>query len=72
MPQFLNVTKAVGSEVLFLASCISAQLTDCVDPQNRARPHAEMEFLVNMNRMYLFWQIRGDLLIFQSVQAGTQ
>ena len=50
----IEVVEPVGSEVILLASCGSAQLMACVDPQTRAKPHDEMEFLVDMNRMHLF------------------
>jgi len=50
----VEVVEPVGSEVILLASCGSAQLTAMVDPQTRAKPHAEIEFLVDMNQMHLF------------------
>jgi len=50
----IEVLEPVGSEVILLASCGSAQLMACVDPQTRAKPHDEMGFLVNINRMHLF------------------
>jgi multiple sugar transport system ATP-binding protein len=50
----IEVVEPVGSEVILLASCGSAQLTAMVDPQTLAKPHAEIEFLVDMNHMHLF------------------
>jgi len=50
----IEVVEPVGSEVILLASCGSAQLTASVDPETRAKPHDEIEFLVDMNRMHLF------------------
>lgn len=50
----VEVMEPVGSEIILLATCGPAQLTACVDPQTRAQPHAEIEFLVDMSRMHLF------------------
>ena len=50
----VEVVEPVGSEVILLTTCGSAQLTAVVDPQTRAKPHAEMEFVVNMSKMHLF------------------
>ncbi len=50
----VEVVEPVGSEVILLSSCGPDHLTACVDPQTSARPHAEMEFLVDMNRIHLF------------------
>jgi len=50
----VDVVEPVGSEVILIATCGSTQVTAVVDPQTRARPHAEMEFLVDMNRIHLF------------------
>lgn len=50
----IDVVEPVGSEIILLASCASTQITACMDPQTRAKPHTEMEFLIDMNRMHLF------------------
>lgn len=50
----VEVVEPVGSEVILLASCGSAQLTATVDPKTLATPHAAIEFLVDMNKMHLF------------------
>ena len=50
----VEVVEPVGSEVILLSSCGSGQLTASVDPETRAKPHDEIEFLVDMNRMHLF------------------
>ena len=50
----VEVVEPVGSEVILLTTCGSAQLTAVVDPQTRAKPHAEMEFVVDMSKMHLF------------------
>ena len=50
----VEVVEPVGSEVILLTTCGSAQLTAAVDPQTRAKPHAEMELLVDLNQMHLF------------------
>jgi multiple sugar transport system ATP-binding protein len=50
----VEVVEPVGSEVILLTTCGSAQVTASVDPQTRAKPHGEMEFLVDMNQMHLF------------------
>ena len=49
-----EVVEPIGLHVILLASCGTDQLTACVDPQTRARPHMEMEVLLDMNRMHLF------------------
>jgi len=50
----VEVVEPVGSEVILLTTCGSAQLTAVVDPQTRAKPHAEMEFVVDMSKIHLF------------------
>jgi multiple sugar transport system ATP-binding protein len=50
----IEVVEPVGSEVILLASCGSTQVTACMDPQTNAKPHKEMEFLIDMNQMHLF------------------
>jgi multiple sugar transport system ATP-binding protein len=50
----VEVVEPVGSEVILLASCGSTQIMAMVDPQTLAKPHAEIEFLVDMNHMHLF------------------
>jgi multiple sugar transport system ATP-binding protein len=57
----VEVVEPVGSEVILLTTCGSAQLTASVDPQTRAKPHAEMEFLVDMNQMHLFNRSTGEV-----------
>jgi len=50
----IEVVEPIGSQVILLATCGSDQITACVDPQTKAKPHMEMEFLVDMNKMHLF------------------
>lgn len=50
----IEVVEPVGPEVIILASCASAQITACLDPQTTGKPHMEREFLIDMNRMHLF------------------
>ncbi len=50
----VEVVEPVGSEVILLTSTGSAQLTACVDPSTDARPHTEIDFLIDMNRTHLF------------------
>jgi len=50
----IDVVEPVGSEIILLASCGSDQLTACVEPQTRVKPHDGLELLVDMNRMHLF------------------
>ena len=50
----VEVVEPVGSEVILLTTCGSAQLTAVVDPQTRAKPHAEIEFVVDISKMHLF------------------
>jgi multiple sugar transport system ATP-binding protein len=57
----VEVVEPVGSEVILLTTCGSAQLTASVDPQTRAEPHVEMEFLVDMNQMHLFNRSTGEV-----------
>jgi multiple sugar transport system ATP-binding protein len=50
----IDVVEPVGSEIILLATCGPDQLTACVDPQTRVKPHDTLEVLVDMNRMHLF------------------
>ncbi len=50
----IEVVEPIGSEMILVASCGSVHLTACVDPQSNAKPHMEMELLVDMNRMQIF------------------
>ena len=57
----VDVIEPVGSVVILLCSCVSTQLTACVDPQTRVRPHDEIEFIVDMNQMHLFDESTGEV-----------
>ena len=50
----IEVVEPIGSQVILLASAGTDQMTACVDPQTGARPHTQMEILVDMNRVHLF------------------
>jgi multiple sugar transport system ATP-binding protein len=50
----IDVVEPIGSEIILLASCGTDQLTARVDPQTRATPHMEMEFMIDMRRIHLF------------------
>jgi multiple sugar transport system ATP-binding protein len=56
----IDVVEPVGSEVILIASCGSANITASVDPQTEAKPGMVMELLVDMNRMHLFNQETGE------------
>ena len=56
----IEVVEPIGSQVILLASAGTDQLTACVDPQTGARPHTQMEILVDMNRMHLFDKDTGE------------
>jgi len=58
----VEVVEPVGSEVILLATCGSAQVTAMVAPQTPAKPHAEIEFLVDMNQMHLFDKSSEEVL----------
>ncbi len=57
----VEVVEPVGSEVILLASCGSDQITACVEPQTNAKPHFDLDLLVDMNRMHLFDKSTGDI-----------
>jgi multiple sugar transport system ATP-binding protein len=50
----IEVVEPIGPQVILLASVGTEQLTACTDPQTGARPHMQMEILVDMNRMHIF------------------
>lgn len=50
----VEVVEPLGSEIILLASCGSDQLTARVEPQTRAKPKMEMEFLLDMLRIHIF------------------
>lgn len=56
----IEVVEPIGSAVILIASCASAHLTACVDPQSSARPRMAMEWFVDMNRMHLFDKTTGE------------
>ena len=56
----IDVVEPVGSEVILIASCGSANITASVDPQTEAKPGMAMELLVDMNRMHLFNKDTGE------------
>ena len=57
----VDVFEYVGSETILLATCASDQITACVNPMTEARPQGEMEWIVDMNRMYLFDRSTGEV-----------
>ena len=57
----VDVFEYVGSETILVATCASDQITACVNPMTEARPQGEMEWLVDMNRMYLFDKSSGEV-----------
>lgn len=56
----VDLIEPVGVEAILYGSCGPAQVTACVDPGNRAVPHREAEFLVEMNRLHLFDKNTGE------------
>jgi multiple sugar transport system ATP-binding protein len=56
----IDVVEPIGSEIILLASCGSDQLTARVDPQTRAKPQAEMEFLLDMSRTHIFDKVTKE------------
>lgn len=56
----VEIIEPVGVEVILYGSCGPAQLTACVDPQTRAVPHREWEFMVDMNQVHLFDKNTGE------------
>ena len=56
----IDVVEPIGSEIILLASCGANQLTARVDPQTRATPHMEMEFIIDMRRIHLFDKIKEE------------
>ena len=56
----IEVVEPIGSEIILLASCGSDQLTARVDPQTRAKPQEEMEFLLDMSRTHIFDKITKE------------
>ena len=58
----VDVFEYVGSETILVAKCSSNQITACVNPMTEARPQGEMEWLVDMNRMYLFDKSSGEVI----------
>jgi multiple sugar transport system ATP-binding protein len=60
MSATVKVIEPVGSEVILLCSSGSTHLTACVDPHTNAKPHDEIEFIVDMNQMHLFDRETGE------------
>ena len=56
----IDVVEPIGSEIILLASCGSDQMTARVDPQTRAKPQAEMEFLLDMSRTHIFDKVTKE------------
>lgn len=56
----VEVVEPVGSYVILYASLGSDQLTISQDPKTKAKPHMEMEFLVDTNHIHLFDQLTGE------------
>jgi multiple sugar transport system ATP-binding protein len=50
----IEVVEPIGSEVILLAKCGSAQLTARVDPATQVKPQMAVELILDMNRMHLF------------------
>jgi len=57
----VDVFEYVGSETILVAKCASDQIIACMNPMTEARPQGEMEWLVDMNRMYLFDRSTGEV-----------
>lgn len=57
----IEVVEPIGSEIILLASCGSDQLTARVDPQTRAKPQMEMEFLLDMSRIHIFDDVTKEV-----------
>ena len=57
----IDVVEPVGSEVILIASCGSANITASVDPQTEVKPGMAIELLVDMNRMHLFNKETGEV-----------
>ena len=56
----IEVVEPIGSQVILLATCGSDQITACVDPHTKAKPHMNMEFFVDMNNMHLYDRSTGE------------
>jgi multiple sugar transport system ATP-binding protein len=52
----IEVVEPVGSEVILLAQCGSAEITARVDPDTRVKPQMPVELIFDMNKMHLFDQ----------------
>ena len=50
----IEVVEPIGSEVILLAKCGSAQMTARVDPATQVKPQIAVELILDMNRMHLF------------------
>jgi multiple sugar transport system ATP-binding protein len=50
----IEVVEPIGSEVIVLAKCGSAEVTARVDPETRVKPQMPVELIFDMNRMHLF------------------
>ena len=57
----MDVFEYVGSETILVAKCASDQIIACMNPMTEARPQGEMEWIVDMNRMYLFDRSTGEV-----------
>lgn len=56
----VDVLEYVGSETIIVAKCASDQITACMNPMTEVKPQGEMEWLVDMNQMYLFDTATGE------------
>ena len=50
----IEVVEPIGSEVILLAKCGSAEVTARVDPATQVKPQMPVELIFDMNRMHLF------------------
>jgi len=50
----IDVYEPMGSQVVLRAICGSHQVTASVEPQTKARPHTQVEFLVDTGKLHLF------------------
>jgi multiple sugar transport system ATP-binding protein len=57
----VEVVEPLGSQVILIASHAGLSLTACVDPETKAKPGREMDFLMDMNKMHLFDRETGEV-----------
>ena len=57
----VEIVEPMGSIVILVAYCGISKLSASIDSQTKARPHVEMEFLLDMSKMHLFNKITGEV-----------